>query len=350
MTGLVDTLKTVAKAGWSYQYNRSNARWVARILKQQEEAGIRTDQKTRHVCEEYARDVLGGKKYAPWLTLYATVRGEFKEGWIPDNFYGERVVGETSGSYGEIADSRALNYRLFGAEEFPDVGAYVNGVFVDREGHAIPDDKVKAVLFRDGDRVAFKQDQSMQGIGIHFFDRDELDLAQIRKLGNGLFQTYIEQHPFFDAFSTGAVATLRLTTAIDDAGEVSLRAGYLRLGRGEDTHVQSASHVRIPIDRETGRLGDMGYLPNWLTTDAHPDSGVTFKQKVIPSYADCVRVVTENHLKMPYVRCMGWDLSVDKAGKVKIIEWNGGHNDIKFGEAVQGPCFRDLNWERFRPH
>ena len=23
--------------------------------------------------------------------------------------------------------------------------------------------------------------------------------------------------------------------------------------------------------------------------------------------------------------------------------------DIKFGEAVQGPCFRDLNWERFRP-
>ncbi|MCB1349868.1 MAG: hypothetical protein KDK11_14975, partial [Maritimibacter sp.] len=145
-------------------------------------------------------------------------------------------------------------------------------------------------------------------------------------------------------------ATLRLTTAIDDAGEVSLRAGYLRLGRGEDTHVQSASHVRIPIDRETGRLGDMGYLPNWLTTDAHPDSGVTFKQKVIPSYADCVRVVTENHLKMPYVRCMGWDLSVDKAGKVKIIEWNGGHNDIKFGEAVQGPCFRDLNWERFRPH
>ena len=85
MTGLVDTLKTVAKAGWSYQYNRSNARWVARILKQQEEAGIRTDEKTKHVCEEYARDVLGGKKYAPRLTLYATVRGEFKEGWIPDH-------------------------------------------------------------------------------------------------------------------------------------------------------------------------------------------------------------------------------------------------------------------------
>ena len=349
MTGLVDALKTAARAGWSYQYNRSNAKWVASLLKDHEKAGVSLDPAMKRQCEAYAQDVLGGRKYAPWLYFYATVRGEFKEGWIPDNFYGERVVGQISGAYGEITDCRALNTRLFGAAEFPDVGAYVNGVFIDRDGNAIREGRERDVIFGDSDRVVFKLDKSMQGIGVHFFDRATLDLDEVRRLGNGLFQSHIEQHPFFDAFSPNSVATLRMTTATDDAGAVSLRAGYLRLGRGADTHVQSASHVRIAIDRETGALGELGYLPNWLTTDAHPDSGVAFRDKVIPNYADCVRVVTQNHLKLPFVRCIVWDLSVDKAGKVKIIEWNGGHNDIKFGEAVQGPCFRDLNWERFRP-
>lgn len=350
MADFIDALKTVAKAGWSYQYNRSNARWVARILKEHAEAGAPLSDETRHQCDTYARDALGSRKYAPWLYIYALVSGQFKEGWIPDNFYGERVVGRTSGSYGDVADCRALNHLLFRADEFPDVGAHVNGLFVDRDGNTIPESEAKARLFRESDRVVFKLDDSMQGIGIHFIHRDAFDTDKIRKLGNGLFQSYIEQHPFFDKFSEGSVATIRLTTANTASGDVSLRAGYLRLGRSQDTHVQSVSNLRVAIDRETGALGDVGYLPNWMTTDAHPDSGVTFKSEVIPNFEDCLRVVMTNHRKMPYVRCIGWDLSVDTAGKVKIIEWNAGHNDIKFGEAVQGPCFRDLHWEQFRPN
>lgn len=348
MADVIDTLKTVAKAGWSYQYNRSNAKWVATILKQHPAAGRPLAPESKRRCDEYARDVLGSRKYAPWLYLYTHVSGRFKEGWIPDNFYGERVVGHTSGSYGDVCDSRALNYRLFAADEFPDVGAFVNGLFTDRTGAAIPEDRLADALFKESDRVVFKLDQSMQGLGIHFYDRDRLDPDEIRRLGNGLFQSFIEQHPFFDTFGGASVATIRLTTAVDDAGEVSLRAGYLRLGRGKDTHVRSASNLRVPIDLASGALGDKAYLPNWTTTGAHPDSGVEFKGKVIPNFGDCVRVVTSNHRKLPFVRCLGWDVAVDRAQQVKIIEWNGGHNDIKFGEAVQGPCFRDLNWERFR--
>jgi len=350
MAVLFDALKRAAKAGWSYQYNRSNARWVANILKEHAAAGMPLAPETKRLCDTYARDVLGGVRYAPWLYLYAHVSGQFREGWIPDNFYGERVVGHTSGSYGETCDSRALNTRLFDAEEFPDVGAHVNGLFTDRAGNVVGDDRLADTLFRDSDRVVFKLDQSMQGLGIHFYDRDRLDPDEIRRLGNGVFQSFIEQHPFFDSFGGAAVATIRLTTAIDDAGAVTLRAGYLRLGRARDTHVQSASHLRVPIDLESGALGDKAYLPNWMTTGTHPDSGADFKAKVIPNFEECARVVTSNHRKLPFVRCLGWDVSVDRARRVRIIEWNGGHNDIKFGEATQGPCFRDLNWERFRPN
>ena len=50
----------------------------------------------------------------------------------------------------------------------------------------------------------------------------------------------------------------------------------------------------------------------------------------------------------PYARCVGWDVTVDADEKVMLMEWNAEHNDVKFSEATQGPCFSDLNWERLR--
>jgi hypothetical protein len=40
-----------------------------------------------------------------------------------------------------------------------------------------------------------------------------------------------------------------------------------------------------------------------------------------------------------------WDLCIDGDGAVRVLEWNGGHNDITFSEATQGPCFADLDRE-----
>ena len=51
---------------------------------------------------------------------------------------------------------------------------------------------------------------------------------------------------------------------------------------------------------------------------------------------------------MPYARCIGWDVTVDSEEKVNLMEWNGEHNDIKFAEATQGPCFLGLGWEELR--
>ena len=51
---------------------------------------------------------------------------------------------------------------------------------------------------------------------------------------------------------------------------------------------------------------------------------------------------------MPYVRAIGWDVSVDKNDDVHVMEWNGNHNDIKFSEATVGPCFLGLGWEKYK--
>jgi hypothetical protein len=52
---------------------------------------------------------------------------------------------------------------------------------------------------------------------------------------------------------------------------------------------------------------------------------------------------------VPYARCVGWDLTVDSDEQVMVMEWNAEHNDVKFSEATQGPCFADLDWQRLKP-
>jgi hypothetical protein len=36
---------------------------------------------------QYAIDVLGARKFAPWLYVYTAISGAFRFGWIPANFY-----------------------------------------------------------------------------------------------------------------------------------------------------------------------------------------------------------------------------------------------------------------------
>ncbi|HSA86432.1 MAG TPA: sugar-transfer associated ATP-grasp domain-containing protein, partial [Nitrospira sp.] len=145
-----------------------------------------------------------------------------------------------------------------------------------------------------------------------------------------------------------SVATLRITTVYKDNGEVSVRACYLRLGSGDETHVQSRSQIRVPIHIESGAFHDVGYTAEWLETKVHPMSHVAFAGNVIPAYGACIRTVTELHRKAPYARCIGWDVTVDREEQVRLMEWNAGHNGHSFPEATQGPCFADLGWERLR--
>lgn len=160
-----------------------------------------------------------------------------------------------------------------------------------------------------------------------------------------MFQDFISQHEFFAEFHRDSVATLRLTTVVERGGQASLRAAYLRLGAGRETHVRSASHLRIPICATTGKLFAEGYTVNWERIAAHPDTGIPFEGKTIPNFEACVKLALELQAKVPFAGCVGWDMALDTDGRPIVMEWNGAHNDIKFSEATTGPCFTDLGWE-----
>lgn len=346
---LKSSVKAVLRSWTSYTYNHyADIRDATKILTNVESYRGKLPAHARKLCDDYAVQVFGHKHFAPWLYVYTAVSGGFKEGWIPENYYGSVVVPKLKGQYGKVASLRSLNAAILQSETFPDVLSYANGIFFDTAYRFVSPDAVHHKLFANHDRVIFKLDHSRQGCGIHFFDGDSFSVEQVRKLGNGLFQRVIKQHDAFTRFAKDSVATVRLTTVYKDNGEVSVRACYLRLGSGDTTHVQSKSHIRVPIDVESGAFNDVGYTAEWFETRIHPTSKVEFARNCIPAFKEILHTVTELHKKVPYARSIGWDVTVDMEEKIRLMEWNAAHNDIKFSEATQGPCFADLGWERLR--
>ncbi len=97
--------------------------------------------------KEYAIEVLGSKKYAPWLNVYTALSGEFKEGWIPDNYYRKIVVPEIQGEYGQLSFLKTLNNTLFNVPIGPDIAYFINGKWFSQTLAIINRQDLKAMLF-----------------------------------------------------------------------------------------------------------------------------------------------------------------------------------------------------------
>lgn len=330
----------------SRRYHWQHAAQARAILRTYASHDAKPDPAQLRLADAYAQDVLGHLRYAPWLHVYTAVAGRFKEGWIPDNFYGSVVVPAVKGPYGELSMLRCLQRTIFHSDAFPDVAYYANGSFVMPGNEPVSRNDLKARLFAGRDEVVFKIDNSGKGQGLFFFERDTFDPRAVEALGNGVFQQRIVQHDALARYAPRSIATIRMTTVVDERGDIGLRACYLRLGRADDDCVQSNRQIRVAVDLASGELAAQGFGTDWLRIPAHPDTQVPFAGARIPSFDACKATVIALHRKVPLIRSVGWDLAVGPGGEVIVMEWNASHNDIKFSEATQGPCFADLHWER----
>lgn len=316
-------------------------------------AGRQLSPLNRKLCIEYSRDVLGGPQYAPGLQVYAAFAGVFKEGWIPNNYYGTYVVPTRNGAYGKISARRGLAFPLLQSDGLPDRIYLINGRFFDRYMNSVPDGMVADIAFKDDAKVVFKLDSSQQGKGVHILQRSDFSTDKLLSLGDGVLQQFIQQHEIFRQFSPEAVATLRLTTVMDPSGPPVLRAAFLRMGRAGNNHIVTDTEIDVAIDIYSGAFHDCAYTSNWEPCTHHPDTGHPFRNQILPGFSESVALVLKLHGKLSCVQNIGWDIAINTEGKPVLLEWNGGHNDIVFSEATTGPCFRGLGWEhihRTHPH
>lgn len=344
MTSLLEPLFKLNRIRRTRQYHINSNKSAARNLGFVEKQKGPLSAEVKKKCDDYAVSVLKDICYAPWLYVYSAVAGGFREGWLPSNYWGRVVVPKIQGEHGRVSELKSMNYLMFGSDLFPDQLSYVNRTFVTSSGSTIQTHDVKNALFSSGDRVIFKPDNSWKGRGIEVFDKDTFDSEALLGLGSGVFQRFIDQDDGLASFFPSAVSTLRLTTAINQRGNSELRGAHLRFGTGADTHVSSSSQIRVPVCLRTGLLSDTGFAGQWVEVSMHPDSKKKFSGFEYPMFREAVDIVRKAHERMTFIKCIGWDVVVNNAGQVNIMEWNGRQNDIQFPEAVQGPCFTGLGW------
>jgi Sugar-transfer associated ATP-grasp len=132
----------------------------------------------------------------------------------------------------------------------------------------------------------------------------------------------IQQNEFFDRIIAGSVATIRLTTVKDRSGRIALRAAYLRLGRTDTEWVQSNNSIRVAIQCSTGELDNFGYTPDWKRCEGDPDTRYRFQNQKIPKFKTAVELCLALDSKVPHFTVIGWDVTLDQAEHIKLMEWN----------------------------
>ena len=301
----------------------------------------------KRVADDYAREVFGSKRYSPWLCFYTLVRGEFKEGWIPRNFY-EDIILPIVNKKIRLCDSKTFTDVVLKTDLLPNIAYYIDGFFYNRNFEIIPSENVQELIFASSAEVFIKHDSSLKGLGVKTLAKYEFSQMNFQTFGNCVIQSAIKQNEYFESIIHGPVATIRITTVKDKSGKIDMRAAYLRLGRKNTRWVQSENAVRIAIINKSGELDMFGYTPDWKRWSEHPDTGVSFANKYIPKFKEAIEACVALHKKVPHITIIGWDVTIDNNDNVKIMEWNLDGPGIHFSEPITGPCFLGLEWEKLR--
>jgi hypothetical protein len=161
------------------------------------------------------------------------------------------------------------------------------------------------------------------------FDDDGLmaHLADHSRVGALLLQPRLINHPELDAINLGALSTLRMVTALDEAERPELIGAVLRMPSRADSAVDNfhAGGIAAPVDPATGRLGaasDMGLKPNTRWHDAHPVTGGKIAGRILPYWSEAKTLVTQAHARLGDRVVIGWDVAILADGPA-IVEANG---------------------------
>jgi len=304
-------------------------------------------QKIRKIADEYSDAVFGSKRYSPWLYVYTLIQGKFREGWIPDNFYGNVVLPAVNRDLTCLTRFKSFSNVVLRTQALPDIAYYIDGVFYDKEFSVANVDEARKKLSVSHKDVFVKKDNSGRGEGVIKLLVEDISEYNLQRIGNCVLQAAIRQHEFFDEIISGSVGTVRVMTAKDKSGRVAMRGAYLRLGRKDTQWVQSNNSVRVAIRNQTGELDTFGYTQDWKRWLKHPDTGVSFGKKLIPKFKETVELCIGLHEKVPHLSIIGWDVAVDDSERIQLMEWNA-NCDIIFAEATVGPCFAGLGWEKYK--
>ena len=305
--------------------------------------GSVVSRRLKRKIKAYAKRRFGSTAYWPGVALATEMRGEYKDGWIPfDYFYFELEPKLNPPGYANIGDIRTLDYKRFGDFAIKPLFLYIPQNFYSADFEPLGVPELKSILAEYDDMLVVKQEFGWGGKQVQVMHSSEFKPEQLHRTTNYIIQPFLKQYKTLHELYPDSVNTFRVYTFRKKDGSVEVLLCYLRFGL-DGTRVDnlSAGGQCLLFD-SAGRPEEMSIDAFGLKADrVHKNTGFVFADLKIPMYKDIINSCTSIHLKYPHIRLIGWDIAVDESGAPKLIEWNTQRPSFDWEDALWGPFFPD---------
>lgn len=300
----------------------------------------------------YFKKHLGRDVPTYWHQYLYSRNGLYSVKYIPASVYTSSIVFRLNNYHFSLAYVDKGFYDTL----FPDVNRpktfvkNVNGFYYD-DKNSISKEEAISRCMNLKDAVIKPSVLGTWGEGVKLFHTDNGFIPELNMSVADLFAHYnrsfivqskLEQHPDLARLNPTSVNTIRVMSYRKD-NEVIILYAVIRIGRmGKVVDNETAGGIKADIDLETGRIKGPAFGSPTEPNMPQTDSGAVLDKYLIPSFPQVLDFVKDLHLRLPYFKLIGWDISVDTNGMPILIEWN---RKAELSQVAHGPAFGDYTEE-----
>jgi len=198
-------------------------------------------------------------------------------------------------------------------------------------------------------RVAYKTRYATYGGDFNIMPtREQIYLWRDAVAERAIIEELVIQHEDLARIFPGSVNSIRVLTAIDPAGQISLVCASLRCGRDEMV-TDTGGGLFAGLDLETGALVTDGFSHLLERFERHPNTDVAFRGFVIPEFDGLLSRVHEAAGKHPELRLVNWDWACRNDGVWCLLQANladgiGPCQEV-LGRGLKSDLYRALGLE-----
>lgn len=295
---------------------------------------------------------LGREVPTYWHQYLYSRNGVYSVKYIPASVYTSSIVFRLNNYHFSLAYVDKGFYDTL----FPDVNRpktfvkNVNGFYYDDKSSISKEEAISRCMNLK-DAVIKPAVLGTWGEGVKLFHTDNGFIPEMNMTVADLFAHYnksfivqskLEQHPDLANLNPTSVNTIRVMSYRRE-NEVIILYAVIRIGRkGKVVDNETAGGIKADIDLQTGRIKGPAFGSPTEPNMPQTDSGAVLDKYLIPSFPQVLDFVKDLHLRLPYFKLIGWDISVDTSGKPVLIEWN---RKAELSQVAHGPAFGDYTEE-----